>query len=121
MYAIRSYYAKIVAASQKLIIDVNHFCEYMPPGFNGSSKDIGAYKVAIKREQVGSNVYVTGVIVGSKAAGGELQSMDRKRSSRIASLIGSHGGYINAGDANGAQGTWKLAVTDYFGASYNFV
>lgn len=100
-------------------IDLAHFCEYLPYGFLDASKNTqgtkafdSTYKVSLKKVDGGEGRkrVITAFLVTQPRAGVDLS---RVRASRIASMIGSNGGYIaKEGDnkfvGNGAQGIWSI-------------
>lgn len=106
------------ASTKSKEVDLAHFCEYLPYGFLDASKNTqgtkafdATYKVSLKKVDGGEGRkrVITAFLVTQPRAGVELSKV---RASRIASMIGSNGGYISKdGDAfkgNGAQGIWTV-------------
>lgn len=106
------------ASTKSKEVDLAHFCEYLPYGFLDASKNTqgtkafdSTYKVSLKKIDGGEGRkrVITAFLVTQPRAGVELSKV---RASRIASMIGSNGGYISKdGDVfkgNGAQGIWTV-------------
>ena len=104
------------------VIPVEHLCDYLPYGFLDSSGKVNGsrtfegYNVAIalktatvqSQDSSGATIdkdvsRLTGFILAQPQ--GELPLL---RASRISSMIGSNGGYVQDGNANGVQGVWKI-------------
>lgn len=106
------------ASTQKMSVNLNHFCEYLPYGFLDSSKNVQDTKTFSKNYQVvlkkvdggdGRKRVVTAFLITEPSDGGTFPKL---RASRIASMIGSNGGYINVANnvasAMGTQGIWSV-------------
>lgn len=106
-------------STQKKTINLNHFCEYLPYGFLDSSKNVQKtktfsenYKVVLKKVDGGNGRkrVITAFLATEPSDGGDFPKL---RASRIASMIGSNGGYINVSggtaSAMGSQGIWSVA------------
>lgn len=106
-------------STQKKTINLNHFCEYLPYGFLDSSKNVQKtktfsenYKVVLKKVDGGNGRkrVITAFLATEPSDGGDFPKL---RASRIASMIGSNGGYINVNggtaSAMGSQGIWSVA------------
>lgn len=115
-------YSDMIATSgqstQKKTININHFCEYLPYGFLDKSKNAQDSKTFSKNYQVvlkkvdggdGRKRVVTAFLITEPSDGGTFPKL---RASRIASMIGSNGGYINVANnvasAMGTQGIWSV-------------
>ncbi len=103
-------------------IDVGHLCDYLPYGFvkadgtiQGSST-FDDYRVVLARKKTEVEVpnedgstttkdvsHLTGFMIADPK-----NELPMVRASRIASMIGSNGGYAQGGTANGVQGVWKI-------------
>ncbi len=112
------------------VIEVGHLCDYLPYGFikaDGTiqgSRTFDGYRVAIARKTTevespnddGTTTKkdvsrLTGFVIADPK--GDLPML---RASRIASMIGSNGGYAQEGDANGVQGVWHIdGIQNTFG------
>lgn len=99
-----------------VVIDkIAHLCDYLPYGFvdeDGNirgSNTFNGYQLAIaKRSSAANNPTqdinaLTGFILADPKF--EIPMI---RASRIASMIGSNGGYTQGKEANGVQGVWKV-------------
>lgn len=106
------------ASTQKKLVNINHFCEYLPYGFLDDKKKAQDSKTFSKNYQVvlkkvdggdGRKRVVTAFLITEPSDGGTFPKL---RASRIASMIGSNGGYINVADnvasAMGTQGIWSV-------------
>ncbi|MBQ8677311.1 MAG: hypothetical protein IJ529_02440, partial [Alphaproteobacteria bacterium] len=120
-------YAAFAGASNGTIgpIPISHFVDYLPYGFldaAGNARETklfaNDYAVVIKMEADIQNVggtdkalsqVLTGFVKATPKIAEELGNV---RSSRIASMIGSNGGYVTGGGATamGAQGIWQVPV-----------
>jgi type II secretory pathway pseudopilin PulG len=102
---------------------------FLPEGFDPNDTVFSAYRISIKRSRpepaIDPEVYnpppIRVVIISdNRLSKGKL--LDNLRAARIASLLGSAGGYIgtdmNNGvstfDANGNLSLWQLDMRDYF-------
>ena len=92
--------------------NIAHLCEYLPYGFVDAAGDVrgsntfSGYQVAVsKRVSAGdpNAASLTGFIVADPKF--EIPMI---RASRIASMIGSNGGYTLGQVGNGVQGVWKI-------------
>lgn len=103
-------FSSFVDASGNVTIPIEHFCYYLPYGFLGSDKKAqesktfsDKYKVVIKKVSADNKNTLTAFLVANP--GGEIQPL---RASRIASMIGSNGGYVQGNQGNGVQGIWTV-------------
>lgn len=96
------------------LVNIGHFCDYLPYGFIDKSGNVhgsytfGDYKISVKKRAATdgkSSATLTGFILGTPKT---AQSLPMLRSSRIASMIGSNGGYTQGNVGNGVQGVWKI-------------
>lgn len=105
-------------STQKKTVNINHFCEYLPYGFLDKDKEAQASKTFSKNYQVvlkkvdggdGRKRVITAFLITEPSDGGTFPKL---RASRIASMIGSNGGYINVASgkasAMGTQGIWSV-------------
>ena len=105
-------------STQKKTININHFCEYLPYGFLDKDKEAQTSKTFSKNYQVvlkkidggeGRKRVITAFLITEPSDGGTFPKL---RASRIASMIGSNGGYINVAggkaSAMGTQGIWSV-------------
>ncbi len=106
------------ASTQKMTINIDHFCEYLPYGFLDKNKKAQEtktfsknYKVVLKKVDGGSGRkrVITAFLATDPKEG---DTFPKLRAARIASMIGSNGGFINkSGDkvsAMGTQGIWGV-------------
>lgn len=106
------------ASTQKKTININHFCEYLPYGFLDKDKEAQStktfsknYKVVFKKVDGGNGRkrVITAFLITEPSDGGAFPKL---RASRIASMIGSNGGYLNVSggtaSAMGTQGIWSV-------------
>ena len=106
------------ASTQKKTININHFCEYLPYGFLDKDKEAQStktfsknYKVVFKKVDGGNGRkrVITAFLITEPSDGGTFPKL---RASRIASMIGSNGGYLNVSggtaSAMGTQGIWSV-------------
>ncbi len=105
-------------STQNKTVNINHFCEYLPYGFLDKDKEAQNSKTFSKNYQVvlkkvdggeGRKRVITAFLVTEPSDGGTFPKL---RASRIASMIGSNGGYINVSggkaSAMGTQGIWSV-------------
>ncbi len=110
--------ATATESTQKKTININHFCEYLPYGFLDKNKEAQPSKTFSKNYQVvlkkidggdGRKRVITAFLITEPSDGGTFPKL---RASRIASMIGSNGGYINVAggkaSAMGTQGIWSV-------------
>ncbi len=106
------------ASTQKKTINIDHFCEYLPYGFLDKNKEAQStktfsknYKVVFKKVDGGNGRkrVITAFLITEPSDGGTFPKL---RASRIASMIGSNGGYLNVSggtaSAMGTQGIWSV-------------
>jgi len=107
------------AVSGTVSMSLAHLCEYLPYGFldsNGHVQDTkmftagndDSFRVIIKMEgnDTDDNKTITGFLT---AIPHNANTFSSTRASRIATMVGSNGGYIDhEGKAMGAQGIWSL-------------
>ncbi len=94
------------------VFDLEQLCEYLPYGFlDGSDKAYSTqmfnddYQVSIVTSGFGSDAQtVTGFVKASPKAGANF---GRTRASRVATMVGSNGGYVTNNVAMGSQGIWQ--------------
>lgn len=99
-------------------VNLNHFCEYLPYGFLDDSKNVQESKTFSSNYQVvfkkidggdGKKRVITAFLITEPSGKTDFPKL---RSSRIASMIGSNGGYINVSGGNasalGTQGIWGI-------------
>ncbi len=106
-------YSSFTNSSANISVPINHFCYYLPYGFLGSDKEAqdsktfsSNYKVVLKKVDgdSGRKKTITAFLVANPSAG----TLPMIRASRIASMIGSNGGYVDGNRGNGVQGIWTL-------------
>ncbi len=91
--------------------DIKHFSDYLPLGFQPDGKLFKDFKVAIKqtKDPSGERKALTAVLVAKTDKSGKVDpSFTRMRSARIASMIGTNGGYVDEDKATGVQGVWQI-------------
>lgn len=115
-------------------VDIRHFCDYLPFGFiETDGEGVGNvadnkvfdsdYKVVIKKvetetampdgEDPMKRAVLTGFVMATPKIGSDFP---RIRASRISSMVGGNGGYIENNEAFGVQGLWGIAdVSDELG------
>ena len=93
-------------------INIEHFRDYLPLGFQKEGKIFTDFKVVIKEtsDPSGARKALTTVMVAQPNE--KNPSMTRLRSSRIASMIGTNGGYLDGDKATGVQGVWEIDKSD---------
>lgn len=107
-------------------IALSQFADYLPYGFlndDGTARETklftNGYQVWIKLEAdyvgAGDNrrarsQILTGFI---SAVPKNPQEIGQVRASRIASMVGSNGGYVTGGNAMGAQGIWSVPTNQF--------
>lgn len=102
-------------------IPVAHLCEYLPYGFSEKSMIFTDIKIAVKRRNftsAGGSVTrqdLTSLIVATPASGANMQ---RVRASRIASMIGTNGGFADNKVGYGVQGVWKVDLDEFDSTSF---
>lgn len=108
-------YSDLVSGGKKTI-DIKHFRDYLPYGFLDSSGNVQDtktfskdYKVVFKYTDAGGRKAVTAFVVAEPKEKGNFPML---RASRIASMVGTNGGYAQvSGDkvtVNGVQGIWTI-------------
>ena len=110
--------ATSAASTQKKTVNINHFCEYLPYGFLDKNKNAQSsktfssnYKVVLKKVDGGNGRkrVITAFLITEPS---DKEDFPKLRASRIASMIGSNGGYINVSggtaSAMGTQGIWSV-------------
>lgn len=95
------------AGAQSVTVVLTHFSAYLPIGFKADGKTFKDFKVAIKKvdDPQGERRALTAVLVAENS---KSDNFNRIRSSRIASMIGTNGGFIVGGKAQGVQGVWEI-------------
>ena len=97
-------------------IDLQNIKNWLPYGYNVTEqiKSFDAPQVFVQKQGNDEDMSITSFIVFKNK--GELNAM---RASRIASMIGANGGYVDKdGKANGVGGVWSLNDTkDFCGGS----
>lgn len=96
-------------------IPVAHLCEYLPYGFSEQTMMFTDIKIAVKRRNFTTGTSVTrqdlsAMIVATPASGSNMQ---RVRASRIASMIGTNGGFADNKVGYGVQGVWKIDLDEF--------
>lgn len=98
-------------------IPVAHLCEYLPYGFSEKSMMFTDIKIAVKRRNftsaTGGSVTrqdLTSLIVATPTSGANMQ---RVRASRIASMIGTNGGFADNKVGYGVQGVWEIDLDEF--------
>ena len=93
-------------------INIEHFRDYLPLGFKSQGKMFEDFQVVIKqtRDPSGERKALTTVMVAKPNSANP--DMSRIRSSRIASMIGTNGGYYDGTKATGVQGVWEIDKSD---------
>lgn len=93
-------------------INIEHFRDYLPLGFKAQGKMFEDFQVVIKqtRDPSGERKALTTVMVAKPNSGNP--DMSRIRSSRIASMIGTNGGFYDGEKATGVQGVWEIDKAD---------
>lgn len=96
------------------VVPIEHFCEYLPYGFNASSKTFKNLEVVIKKRDFDNDERhdLTGLLVTTPA---ESQTMPILRASRIASMIGTNAGFVKDKKIQGVQGVWDIDKPSDFG------
>ena len=108
-------YSDLVSGGKKTI-DIKHFRDYLPYGFLDSSGNVQDtktfskdYKVVFKYTNAGGRKAVTAFVVAEPKEKGNFPML---RASRIASMVGTNGGYaqVSGGKVtvNGVQGIWAI-------------
>ncbi len=118
----------------KVVFGLSHLCEYLPYGFlkDGKTQDTklfttsgDSFKVVLRRTtgtetaEDGSEVVVAQTVTGFLTAiPNEGTDFPSTRTSRIATMVGSNGGYVeNDGTIMGAQGIWSLSGDSELGVT----
>ncbi len=93
-------------------INIEHFRDYLPLGFKAQGKIFDDFQVVIKqtRDPSGERKALTTVMVAKP--NDNNPDMSRIRSSRIASMIGTNGGFFDGEKATGVQGAWEIEKAD---------
>ncbi len=93
-------------------INIEHFRDYLPLGFRAEGKIFKDFDVVIKqtRDPAGERKALTTVMVAKP--NDKNPNLSRIRSSRIASMIGTNGGFFDGEKATGVQGVWELDKND---------
>ncbi len=106
-------YSSFTNSSANITVPINHFCYYLPYGFLGSDKEAqdsktfsSNYKVVLKKVDGDSGRKKT--ITAFLVANPNNETLPMIRASRIASMVGSNGGYVDGNKGNGVQGIWTL-------------
>ncbi len=95
-------------------VDIQQLCDYLPYGFldvDGNvhgSYSFGSYQLAVKKHAASSDsgsATLTGFIIADPKLDTGIPPV---RASRIASMIGSNGGYTQGNVGNGVQGIWRI-------------
>lgn len=95
-------------------VDIQQLCDYLPYGFLDNAGNVqgsysfSGYQLAVKKHDAGSDnssASLTGFILANPKADTGIPLL---RASRIASMIGSNGGYTQGDKANGVQGIWRI-------------
>lgn len=93
------------------VVPIDHFKDYLPIGFQPDGKIFKGFDVAIKQvtDASGARKALTTVLLAKTSSDGTVDpTFTKLRSSRIASMIGTNGGYIDGDKATGVQGVWEI-------------
>lgn len=99
------------AGTQSKTVNISDFTDYLPIGFRADGRTFRDFKVAIKKTESGERKGLTTVLLTVPGSG--AVNMSKLRSSRIASMIGTNGGYIEGNLAKGVQGVWEVPVAQF--------
>lgn len=106
-------YSAFTANTANVNVPIDHFCNYLPYGFLGNDKKAQDsktfskdYKIVLKK--VSGDADRKKTITAFLVANPTTTDLPALRSSRIASMIGSNGGYIEGNKGNGVQGIWTV-------------
>ena len=116
--------------------DISHLCEYLPYGFlkDGKTQESKlfsnvdpSFKVVLRKttgtekDEEGKDIVISETITGFlTAVPNEGNEFPSNRVSRIATMVGSNGGYVEEdGRIMGAQGIWSLSGDDELGLNLN--
>ena len=93
-------------------INIEHFRDYLPLGFQNQGKIFRDLQVVIKetKDPNGTRKALTTVLIAHPNDGG--QGFSKIRTSRIASMIGTNGGYVSGDKATGVQGVWEIPTNE---------
>ena len=93
-------------------INIEHFRDYLPLGFRAKGKMFDDFKVVIKqtKDLTGARKALTSVLVAEPTSA--APNFSRLRTARIASMIGTNGGYIDGDKATGVQGVWEIPKSE---------
>ncbi len=98
-------------------IPLAHLCEYLPYGFSEKTMMFNNIQIGLKRRNftsaTGGSVIrqdLSALIVATPSIG---ESMPRVRASRIASMIGTNGGFADNKVGYGVQGVWKIDLDEF--------
>ena len=93
-------------------INIEHFRDYLPLGFKSTGRIFNDFKVVIKqtRDPSGERKALTTVMVAKP--NDKNPELSRLRSARIASMIGTNGGFLDGNKATGVQGVWEIDKAD---------
>ena len=114
--------------SASVTFDISHLCEYLPYGFLKNNKtqdsklfassesDPASFQVVLRKttgtetDDEGNEVVVAETVTGFlTAVPNEGEDFPSTRVARIATMVGSNGGYVEEdGEIMGAQGIWSL-------------
>lgn len=102
------------ADTKSKIVNIDHFKDYLPLGFQAEGKLFKGFDVAIKQvSDDGGRKALTTVLIAKTSTDGKVDPTFTKiRSSRIASMIGTNGGYIDGDKATGVQGVWEIPKSE---------
>lgn len=102
------------ADTKSKIVNIDHFKDYLPLGFQAEGKLFKGFDVAIKQvSDDGGRKALTTVLIAKTSTDGKVDpSFTKIRSSRIASMIGTNGGYIDGDKATGVQGVWEIPKSE---------
>lgn len=102
------------ADTKSKVVNINHFKDYLPLGFQPDGKLFKGFDVAIKQvSDDGGRKALTTVLIAKTSTDGKVDpSFTKIRSSRIASMIGTNGGYIDGDKATGVQGVWEIPKSE---------
>lgn len=99
------------AGTQSKTVSISDFTDYLPIGFKADGRTFKDFKVAIKKTESGERKGLTTVLLTVPGSG--ATNMTKLRSSRIASMIGTNGGYVEGNMAKGVQGVWEVPIAQF--------
>lgn len=103
---------------ENIEVPLKYFCEYLPYGFNEKTRSFNDLRVVVKKRTFdsGHRQDLTALLVATPTNGKDLQRM---RASRIASMIGTNGGFAENKKAYGVQGVWEIDLSDFSASGFD--